>query len=117
MSSQPYNEEHLNYLQKQIIEIAKGVLSENIGIVAGTRRLIQSDLLAGGSLKDPDIKFLIGLNSETDQLPIGEVRKHWNPEALKEKDSELATCEAKFRERAFEVCRRLIEKYSRTCSN
>jgi len=44
-------------------------------------------------------------------MPIGEVRQHWNPEALRVKDAEVAKVEALYREQAFEICRKLIQKY------
>ena len=36
-----------------------------------------------------DRRFIIAVESETDHLPIGEVRKLWASDALKEKDLEL----------------------------
>jgi hypothetical protein len=44
-------------------------------------------------------------------MPVGRARRHWNPEILPAKDAELALYEANVREQAFEICRRLIQKY------
>jgi len=40
-----------------------------------------------------DRKSIIGIESETDNLPVGEVRKLWASSALKEKDVEIARAE------------------------
>ena len=50
-----------------------------------------------------------GIDSGTDALPVGEVRQHWRPEALKLKDREIAEAERFFRETAVEAATRLIE--------
>lgn len=106
-----YNEEHLQWLSSKIIEIARRILSGEVDIVGGARDLARVSHQLGAD-HDPDFVFFIGLDSETDHLPIGDVRQHWNPEVLRAKDAELAAHEAKVRERTFEVCQRLIEKYS-----
>ena len=41
-----------------------------------------------------------GIDSETDALPIGGIRKEWNPEALVRKDKEIAEAEQFYREKA-----------------
>ena len=44
-----------------------------------------------------DRKFTIGVESETDHLPVGEVRKLWAHYALKEKDVEILRAEELYR--------------------
>ena len=108
-----YNEEHLQWLSNKIVEIARNILSGEVGIVAGARKFggVRHQV---GDDHDPDFLFFTAVDSETDHLPIGEVRQHWNSEVLRAKDAELAAYEAEVRERAFEACRRLIQKYSTT---
>ena len=55
----------------------------------------------------------MGLASETDHLPIGEVRKLWVSYALKEKDLEIARAEEMYRSDFLETCRRIVK---RNCS-
>ena len=110
MSSQTYNDEHRQFVSRKIVATAQSILSGEVGVVTGARQLCGLGHQIGAD-RDPDFIFFIGIDSETDHLPIGEVRQHWNPEALRVKDVELADYEARVRERAFEACRSLIQKY------
>ena len=110
MTSQNYNEEHRQFLSRKIVAAAQSILSGEIGVIAGARQLCGLGHQIGAD-RDPDFLFFIGVDSESDDLPIGEIRKHWNPDALLDKDAELAAYEARVRERALTACRSLIEKY------
>lgn len=96
--------------QKQIVEVARGVISGEVGLIAGSRQLWRLGLDVAPK-RDPDFTFFCGLDSLSDHLPIGEVRRLWDPDALREKDSEIAKFESHYREQALEICRRLIQKY------
>ena len=56
-----------------------------------------------------DRRFIIGVESETDHLPVGEVRKLWAPDALKEKDVEIARAEKLYQPHFLETCRRIVK--------
>ena len=51
----------------------------------------------------------MGIASETDDLPVGEVRKLWASSALKEKDVEIARAEELYRADFLETCRRIVK--------
>jgi hypothetical protein len=51
----------------------------------------------------------VGIDCETDTLPIGEVRQHWSPEALERKDREIVEVENFYRESATKAATRLLE--------
>ncbi|MGA2868920.1 MAG: DUF2489 domain-containing protein [Verrucomicrobiota bacterium] len=110
MTSQIYNEEHRQYLSRKVVAAAQSILSGELGVVAGALRLF-SLAHEVGVKGDADFNLFIGIVSETDHLPLGEARQHWNPDALLAKDAELADYEARVRERAFAACRSLIQKY------
>jgi hypothetical protein len=55
-----------------------------------------------------DRRFIIGVASETDHLPVGEVRKRWAASALEEKDVEIARAEELYRTDFLETCRRIV---------
>ena len=50
----------------------------------------------------------MGIASETDDLPVGEVRTLWASSALKEKDVEIARAEELYRADFLETCRRIV---------
>ncbi|MGA9776787.1 MAG: hypothetical protein WBS33_00790 [Verrucomicrobiia bacterium] len=110
MTSQIYNEEHRQFLSRKVVAAAQSILSGELGIIAGARQLCGLGHKIGAE-RDPDFTFFVAIESESDHLPVGEVRQHWNPEALRAKDAEIASFEAFYREQAFEICRRLIERY------
>ena len=110
MTAPIYNEEHRKWASKEIVSIAKGLLSGELGIVAGARQLATWRFHVGAD-NDPDFTFFVGVASETDDIPIGDVRTRWNPEALKAKDAELQNFEASVRDKALQACQRLIRRY------
>jgi hypothetical protein len=57
-----------------------------------------------------DRKFIIAIESDTDHLPVGEVRKQWASYALKEKDVEIAHAEELYRADFLEICRRIVNQ-------
>ena len=54
-----------------------------------------------------DRRLIIGIESETDDLPVGEARKLWAPDALKTKDVEIARFEELYRRQFLEACKRI----------
>ena len=96
--------------QSEVVSTARGILSGAVGIVEGARRLTKLGHALGVD-RDPDFTFFIGLDSETDHLPVGEVRRHWAADALQRTDEELRACESFYRADTFRVCQSLIQRY------
>ena len=59
------------------------------------------------ALQDVLLVF-VGVDSETDDLPLGSVRQ-WAPDALVERDRELAKAEALYANSVADACRRLLD--------
>src|SRR5262249_59003897 len=78
-----------------------------LGVIAASRELshLRHDA-------DPEAAELLltfaGIDSETDALPIGKVRKEWNREALKSKAIEIAEAEQFYRVSAMTAAAKLI---------
>jgi hypothetical protein len=104
------NEEHWRTSCQVIVNLAHSILDQKIGIIEGARKLAsyRHDVKAES---DKDFLFFVGLDSETDHLPVGDVEKNWNPEVLEDKKKEIAGYEAGKREAAFQACRNLVSKY------
>jgi len=105
------NPEQESKLKAEVVETAEGIGSGKLGVVAGVRVLVGLAHRIGAD-REPDFLFLIGVDSESDHFPIGEIRHRWNISSLKEKDLALAAFEESMRDRVHQVCRRLIERYS-----
>jgi hypothetical protein len=110
MSAAIHNEEHRQWARAKIVVLAKSILSGEVGVVAEARQLAAWRFDVDAE-HDPGFIFFVGVDSETDHLPVGKVRRHWSSEALGAKDDELVRFEASTRERAFEVCQSLIQRY------
>ena len=92
------------------MSLARGILSGAVGFIEGARFIAKLGHALGFE-RDPDMAFLLGVDSETDHLPVGEVRRHWAADALRSKDLELRECELLFREQTFQSCLTLIQRY------
>lgn len=94
-------------IENQILNIAKELVAGQVTVIAASRELsrLRHDV-------EPDVADLLftfeGIDSETDTLPIGEVRKQWNPEALERKDREIGEAEGFYRDSAVEAAGKLI---------
>lgn len=58
---------------------------------------------------DPDFLTMTALDSETDHLPTGHERRHWNAEALARKDEEIARAIALYHEEVQSACVRIVD--------
>ena len=66
-----YNEEHRRLASAKIVATAQRILSGELGIVAGALQLsgLRFDV---GAEHDADFIFFVGVDSETDHLPVGD---------------------------------------------
>ena len=98
------------FIRGQIVAICESVLAEEIGVIAGSRRLNRLGLDLYDA-HDPDFITFRGVDSETDHLPVDSERANWSAEALERKDAEIAHAEKTYREDVFLACRKLIERF------
>jgi hypothetical protein len=100
-------------VRERIEQIARMVLEDQIGILEAIRALLP--LLHGDPEMVPpdDYNLFRGIDSETDDLPLGKVRGEWNSDALLEKDREIARCELLWREQVRSACERILRQSSR----
>jgi len=99
--------------RQKVAQIAEEVLDGRVGIIAGARRI---STLCGGHVGldefDPDFRTFIAIDSETDDLPIGQTRQHWSQDPLAKKDEEIGRCEAHYRELAREAASHLVTRFA-----
>jgi len=96
--------------RQQVTATAAAFLSGQIDPLTACRRIL-TVLGDVDRLNDPDIKTIVGIDSETDHLPDPEHRHLWAPAALEAKDVEI---EAYFRRagpRLREACAHLVAKW------
>jgi hypothetical protein len=87
-------------------DVAYAVLDGRTTVLEAVRELVS--LAHTDAIADvEDRRLIIGIESETDDLPVGEARKLWAPDALKTKDVEIARCEELYRRQFLEACKRI----------
>jgi len=96
------------HAKSQILSLAKQLLSGQLGVIAASRELSPLRHRVETDLAEVLVVFT-GIDSETDALPIGEVRQHWSPDALERKDREIADAEKFYRDTAIEAATRLLQ--------
>jgi hypothetical protein len=88
-------------------------LGGRVGIIEGARQISR---YCGGHLgldePDPDLTAFARIDSETDHLPIGEVRQYWAPHALAKKDAEIVRCEALYRDSARQAASHRVAQFT-----
>lgn len=94
------------------LQVAGQLIAGEIGVIEACRELSALRYSFGSEYEEHFLPF-VGIDSETDDLPIGPVRREWSAEALARKDIEIARCEQLYRNPALDACHTLIERLQR----
>lgn len=103
-----------NQMSKQdteIVKVAQAILDDTMDLIEGSRILhgLGHDICADDH--DPDFLIFVVIDSETDHLPIGEVRQLWSENVLVEKDEETRKIKAFYKDDVVQACSRLILRF------
>jgi hypothetical protein len=98
----------------QLQRIARSVLNKEIGILDAASALLPLFRRLPETVPEEDFKFVVAIESETDDLPLGRVRELWHPDALAEKDREIRRCEELWGEQFRAVCERILLRSQRS---
>ena len=96
--------------RRQVRALAQRIIAGEVGVIDGSRQMLKFRfwLHAG---EDEDFLTFVGVDSESHHLLIGDVRAHWQPDALKKKDEEIAALEEFYRKHVVEAAARIKAKY------
>ena len=84
-------------------------LADRLGVIETAR--ILSQLAFWTHLQDDaDLQTFVAIDSETDSLPVGEVRRYWAPDALKRKDVEINRAEKLYQPAARKAATHLLQR-------
>lgn len=109
-----YTDEYRNHilaLQWDVVKICRAVIDGDIGVIAASRKLRDLHYQMFQDVDD-DFRIFIGIESETDHLPVGDERQYWGDAILSEKDKEMAEYEDKKMEVVIESCKKLIDRFT-----
>lgn len=96
------------------LEILSRLAAGDVGVLCAAQKLSSLRHTLVGDARDEDWDVFVGIDSETDHLPLEEDRTNWAPEALARKDSEIKEAEDFFRARAVEAARNLLRRYKKS---
>ena len=102
-----YDAERQEQIRVHILRVARQLVAGKIGVIAAARDLGYLRHEVEPQLANVLVTFT-GIDSETDALPVGHVRKEWNPDVLKLQDKEIAEAEDLYREIAVNAATELI---------
>ena len=99
--------------RQKVVGIARQLLAGRIGVIEAARQI---DALRGDrvGLDEFDLDFVtfLAIDSETDDLPVGQNRSHWAADALAQKDLEIARCEELYRAQALQAASHLVARFA-----
>jgi hypothetical protein len=99
--------------RRAILEAAQEMLAGSLSYIEGARKIKQVWYSSRLNEKDPDFLPFVGIDSETDALPLGEMRVHWQAGALKALQPEIDRMEDWARNFGEPHCRSLVDRFSR----
>jgi hypothetical protein len=86
-----------NQSEERALETVDSALDGRIGIVEAAHALLPLLRMNSDLASQDDFNLIRAVESETDDLPIGQVRDHWHPDSLIEKDREIARSDGLWR--------------------
>jgi hypothetical protein len=103
--------DHSEYSARQwrsLIETLEAFRAGRLGVAEACRKVVESRAALEADDNELFLPF-VGIDSETDAFPLGEVRKHWSPTGLARADAERSAAEEHYRNYALSACGALIE--------
>ncbi|WLI89485.1 DUF2489 domain-containing protein [Massilia sp. R2A-15] len=104
--------DYVNSKRRQVVETAQAMLDGQLCYLIGSRRLSALRHEVDIANSDADFLIFVGIDSDTDALPLGEVRRHWSAEALAKLEPEIQSAEAWAAKVGSEACRSLIARFA-----
>ena len=113
MAERITHQEYVEGIRSRIAQVARLMLENRLSFIEGAREICDLQREADVSQDDADFEDFRGIDSETDALPVGEVRKLWSESALRRLEPEIESAERWARELATEACVRLMKRFGR----
>lgn len=95
---------------KRLRALCQRIIDDKESIIEGSRKMLQYRFW----MKEEENKIwmiFLAVDSESEHLPVGAVRAHWNEQALKEKDREIADVENFYRDQVQSTASTIRKQY------
>jgi hypothetical protein len=106
-----WNEAEIMSARRKILETAQDMLAARISYIEGSR-IIAAQRFPARLDSVSEILPYVGFASETEALPLGEMRMHWQAVALAALQPEIERSEAWARNAGEAPCRNLVRMLS-----
>lgn len=93
------------------------MLDEQLSFLIGSRRLAALRHEADTADDDADFMVFVAIASETDALPLGAVREHWDRDALARLEPEIEQAEHWAATAGADACKSLIMRFGQQDPN
>jgi hypothetical protein len=107
-----WNESAIVKARHAMVDAAKDMLAGRLSYIEGARKIVRALGEARLDQRDADLARFIGIYSETESLPLGEMRAHWQPAALEALQPEIDRMEAWARQLSEPYCHKLVARFS-----
>jgi hypothetical protein len=107
-----YNEAEILAARRMILKASQDLLAGKLSYIEGARKIVAAGTTARLDQWDADLLPFVGIVSETDALPFGEMRKHWQAAALDALQPEIDQKEVWARGFGEPHCRSFVERFS-----
>lgn len=104
-----WNQSEVIGARRHILDTIKRALSEDISMIEAARTVSRYRFKARLE-DDVDILPFVGVDSETDALPVGHDQVHWQAQALANLQPEIARSETWARDVASDCCQNLVAR-------
>jgi hypothetical protein len=98
--------------RRRAVQLARDVLAGHLGVLEGARELSALRHSVGVTEHDRDFLTFFAVDDETDGMPMGAVRRYWQPEALAREDAELQAIADSARDDVFVACQNVIARFA-----
>ena len=105
---------HEEFVHKQKVragEVAQGMLDGDIQYLEGALELCSLRHKIEVAEEDEDFIVFVAISSETDHLPIGQVRKYWSKAALERHQAEIQKSIDWAKKISLTQCKSLVKRF------
>jgi len=106
-----HNKEYMTAKRSEVAKVARELRDGCISVVEGAWRLSALQREVTRADFDDDFMLFVAIASETDHLPVGEVRRRYSKAALQKADSEIKKVEEFYRAKVAEACEKLLVRF------
>jgi hypothetical protein len=107
------HDEYIKNQRLRMADILAQVIDGKYSILLAARQVVQLCHEIDFDENKNDFLVFIGINSESDSLPIGPEKTYWSEDALRNKENEIEKVEKWALGFGIEACKNLMEKLTK----